>query len=281
MTLKTEEIVTAIELLVENNQGLFTIPQLTKFFLPETKGRISSTSEYNRNFRFVTALHERGDLVKHDPLPGTYTPLFSLSPNGINRENLDSVCPARSEKTELKAKERSAKFTPKPEKPQIVFPPMTVQKPESRAIPLMDEIYKALVEEFKLSPEGITLMAFHSHFPNSNLEDLRLRLNVMESEDMVKSTKIGITKFYKPIQTERPLPLPSTRTPRKEIKKALGFGCEVCDALVGARAQPAIHTVTCNSCGTIYMVEHRTAYRLNLGISIQVWTPGNGEGRSA
>ena len=61
-----------------------------------------------------------------------------------------------------------------------------------------------------------------------------------------------------------------------EGKKRLAFECEVCDGLIGVKAQDGLCTVNCFECGSEYLVLNKRAFRLGDGVKVTPWSPVNG-----
>lgn len=254
-----DEIVTGIELLGEQ-QGRFTVPQLLKIVSP---GSTTADPPYYRMLRGVQNLAARGDLIQEPTRDGPSL-VFTIAPGGINRKGLAEI----SLTNYKKSKSAPVKAANHDEFVRVLA---------GAPCPSMDEIHQALESEFVNSPEGVTVQCIHKRFPGSNLEEIRIRLKVLESEGMVQSVKRGLARFYHPKQIDRPIPLPSAKPVRaREIKRVRLFPCEVCpDVAIPAAARSTPYTIPCNSCQSVYLIEGNEAYRLGPGIKIQIWVPGS------
>ncbi len=137
----------------------------------------------------------------------------------------------------------------------------------------LTDILQSLRHLYVNHPEGITAKILSDHFPEIDIEKLRIKLNTLESEGLLKSRKISNTKYYElSPNSELPLTLPTNKQSDVKITKARLFPCDVCpDIIIPAPARPSLYLVVCNICQSNYLVEGDTAFRLGLGIKIEVW----------
>lgn len=260
---KREEIKLTVQLLsTQLNRGV-TILEVVDY-LYDLKGDPKPPWHlplYRTHAKFMRRLLREHQIIKKR-CSSSRSHFFALPRQAELLENLDSkILPKESEK-----------MTPQP----ALLPKATEQGLVcSNPQPLISAIFEALEQEIIQNPEGVTVQILARHFPNASPEIIRPRLAVMESEGMIKSAKIGQSRFYMPVEkTAYETPL---ERPRKEVKRILGFACEICDDFVPTRAQQGLRKEYCKGCDAYYVIEGREAFRLGPPLKIRVWEPSNNE----
>jgi hypothetical protein len=166
-----------------------------------------------------------------------------------------------------------------PEQPLVKLGGSLVNFPEPPHpdLPLLiEDVLSALESSCKESGEAISSKALkEKFFPAHSINSVHQLLNYLESTGKAASTKSGQTKLFHPswLWAKKPTPPPAPFKIDQVPKKVLAFQCEVCQALVGLKAQETAFTVDCMGCGATYMAEKGWTYRLGQGIKVQVWTP--------
>jgi hypothetical protein len=162
--------------------------------------------------------------------------------------------------------------------------------PDQRNLPpsalLIEDVFSALMQICGEDESGKIVGAKELQerfFANHSPDYVRTLLNYLEATGKVAHKKGGHNNteklFYPitpaPIPEPDPAPAPPPFKPaaKPAAKKVLAFQCEVCQALVGLKAQDIAFTVDCMGCGTTYMAEKGWIYRLGPGVRVQVWTP--------
>lgn len=137
----------------------------------------------------------------------------------------------------------------------------------------LNDILTAIRLLYVSNPEGVTINMVNTQFPGTTLESLRIRINVLESEGMVKIKKISNTNFIEP--TENPeitIAIPTLKSSAKQITRARLFFCEVCpETPIPAPSRSKLYITSCNLCQSSYLIEGDIAFRLGLGIKIDNW----------
>jgi hypothetical protein len=154
--------------------------------------------------------------------------------------------------------------------------PVNFPEPSPDLPLLIEDVLSALESSCKESGEAISSKALkEKFFPAHSINSVHQLLNYLESTGKAASTKSGQTKLFHPswLWAKKPTPPPPPFKIEQVLKKVLAFQCEVCQALVGLKAQEGVFTVDCTGCGATYMAEKGWTYRLGQGIKVQVWTP--------
>ena len=147
---------------------------------------------------------------------------------------------------------------------------------------IIEDVLSALESLCQENRVSTTARELHEKvFPQHPAEKVRSLLNYLTETGKVAFVKEGQAKLYHPtwMWPKKPTPLPPPVTKPTENKRVLAFQCEVCQALVGLKAQEGIFTVDCPGCNSTYMANKGWVCRLYPGIKAQVWTPCTTGGR--
>ncbi len=272
---KAEEVVAAIELLAENNDGgKFTVSQVFGVLKPGAPCQVHNKidPQYARTRRVMDKLVARGEIKDEGIWPGTYSHVFSLADKGIDHSSLGNLFVIPRHGPPPKG--------PEPE-PPLAETPTSTSAPPYKPL-LLEDVEAALAFSAKSHRSGIAPIEFQqTFFREYLLEKVRQLLNYL-CETGRANTQPGPrqSKLYFPathIPAKYVEVKPEAQAPIK-IDKSLAFRCEVCSRLVGVRAMVKITTEGCTGCDSEYMIHKGWAYRLYLPVQVLIWTPSNAGG---